>query len=61
MSNPRIKERLQDMLTYSQEVIAIMHSKTRRDLDVDLDIIWQVVTQDLPKLTETLIEILEKD
>lgn len=101
------------MLTYSQEAIAIMHLKTRQDLDsdrllnlaivrlleiigeaasqipkaecnqypnipwhaivsmrnrlihnygnVDLDIVWQVVTQDLPKLTETLIEILERD
>ncbi|WP_017303319.1 DUF86 domain-containing protein [Spirulina subsalsa] len=29
--------------------------------NVDLDIVWQVVSQDLPKLTENLIEITTRD
>lgn len=110
MSNPRTLDRLEDMLNYSLEAVAITQGKTRRDLDnerllnlsvvrlleiigeaankipreeclkyqeipwhaivsmrnrlvhaygdIDLDIVWQVVQENLPILIEQLREII---
>ena len=56
MVNDRDHTRLLHMLDYSNEALTLVEGRSRDE--VDFDILWQVLTEELPDLVSALKKIV---